>query len=151
MAIDSSDSEIVIPLYTEDVSVQHRKRERYVRVHVQTVNQPHLVDENIVHESIEVERVAIGQQIDSIPPVRQEGDTTIISVVEEVVVVERRLILKEEIRLHRVRTNERYRETVMVREQQAVVERTEPGESKSLLPSELAPIPKPQVVRNEDE
>jgi hypothetical protein len=39
--------------------------------------------------------------------VRQEGDTTIVPVVEEVLVVERRLMLKEEIRIKRVRTTER--------------------------------------------
>jgi stress response protein YsnF len=75
----------------------------------------------------------------------------VISVVEEVLVVERRLVLKEEIRLRRVRTIERHRETVTLREQQAVIERAEPGASLSALPSELAPIPKPQTPRDEVE
>ena len=47
------------------------------------------------------------------------------------VVVERRLVLKEEIHLRRVRTTERYRETVTLREQHAVIERAAPGERKS--------------------
>jgi hypothetical protein len=50
-------------------------------------------------------------------------------------VVERRLILKEEIRLRRSRTTEQHREMVTLREQQAVIERTDPSASSGALPS----------------
>ncbi|RYE18527.1 MAG: DUF2382 domain-containing protein [Sphingobacteriaceae bacterium] len=40
----------------------------------------------------------------TVPPVRVEGDTTIISVVKEVLVVEKRLMLVEEIHLSKNRT-----------------------------------------------
>jgi stress response protein YsnF len=133
-----------IPLYTEEVSVEARKVERgTVRVHVQTKTREHPVDEDVIHQRIEIERVAIGQVVDALPPVRQEGDTTVISVVEEIVVVERRLILKEEIRLRRVQTTERHRESVTLREQEAVIERTVRDERKSVPPSELAPTINP--------
>jgi stress response protein YsnF len=61
------------------------------------------------------------------PPIREEGDTTVMPVVEEVVVVERRLVLKEEIRIRRVRTTEHHRENVVVRTQDAVITRVEAG------------------------
>jgi hypothetical protein len=61
----------------------------------------------------------------TVPPIRHEGDTTIMSVVEEVVFVERGLVLKEEVHLRRVRKVERFVETVALREQIAVVTRTE--------------------------
>jgi stress response protein YsnF len=51
----------------------------------------------------------------------------VLSLVEEVLVVERRLILKEEIHLRRVRTTEQHREKVTLREQQAIIDRPEPG------------------------
>jgi stress response protein YsnF len=150
MAIQSSsDSVEIIPLHVEDVSVERRKVERNVRVHVHTISHDHLVDEALARETIEIEHVAIGRAVDAAPPVREEGDVTVISVVEEVLVVERRLILKEELRLRRVRTTEQHRETVTLHEQQAVIERAEPGASLSALPSELAPIPKPQTPRDE--
>jgi hypothetical protein len=150
MAIQSSsDPKIVLPLHVEEVSVDRRKVERDLRVHVQTVSHDHLIDEAVAHETVEIERVAIGRPINAIPPVREEGDMTVISAVEEVLVIQRRLILKEEIRLRRVRTTERHRETVILREQKAVIERAEPGASLSALPSELAPIPKPQIPREE--
>jgi stress response protein YsnF len=50
---------------------------------------------------------------------------TILSVVEEVVVVERRLVLKEEVHLRRVQTTERHVETVTLREQDITVTRTD--------------------------
>ena len=66
------------------------------------------------------------QPIGAMPPVRQAGDTTIVSVVE-VVVIERRLMLKEEIHIRRVAVTEHHLETVMIREQEAVITRTEAG------------------------
>jgi uncharacterized protein (TIGR02271 family) len=116
--------EVVLPLYAEDVSITRRMVERgAVRIHVQTKTHEHLVDEALTHARVEIERIAIGRPIDAVPPVRMEGDTIVISVVEEVLVVERRLILKEEIRLQRVQTTERYCQSVILREQEAVIER----------------------------
>lgn len=133
-----------IPLYIEEVSFTARKVERgTVRVHVQTTTREQLVDEVLIHERVEIERVAIGQAVDAAPPVRQEGDTTVISVVEEVVVVERRLILKEEIRLRRVQTTERHRESVTLREQEAAIERTLRDERESLPHPEVSPTTHP--------
>lgn len=148
----SSDfAEIAIPLHVEDVSFSRRKVERGVQIHIQTVTHDRVVDEALVHDRIEIEHVAIGRPVDSAPPVREEGDTTVISVVEEVLVVERRLILKEEIRLHRVRTTEQHRELVTLRDQQIVIERVEPGEGACEPRPEPAPIPIPHAIRNRDE
>lgn len=127
--------EQVLPLYSEELSVSRRQVERGVRVHVRAVSHDHLIDEPLAHETVEIERVAIGRPIDAAPPTREEGDTTVISVVEEILVVERRLILKEEIRLRRSRTTEQHREMVTLREQQAVIERTDPSASSGALPS----------------
>jgi hypothetical protein len=49
---------------------------------------------------------------------RQEGDTAIAMIVEEVLVV---FMLKEEVRITRVRTTDRHKEKVMLRHQEAVV------------------------------
>jgi len=55
------------------------------------------------------------------PAVRDEGDTIVIPIVEEVLVIERRLLLKEEVRVRRVRSTERHQETVTLRHHEAVV------------------------------
>ena len=119
-------AETVLPLYAEEVSVARRSVEHRVQVHVHTVTHEHPVDEVLTHERVEVERVPVGRPVDAIPPDRQEGDTTVIPVVEEVVVVHRQLVLREELRVRRVRVTEHHRETVSLRVQEATVERSQP-------------------------
>ena len=60
------------------------------------------------------------------PPVREEGDLTILPVVEEVLVTERRLRLVEEVRIRQVHTTATHVETVKLREQHVVVTRSDP-------------------------
>jgi len=115
----------VLRLYAEQVVVSKRVRKTRVRVARTTRTREAVVEENLAHEQIVVERVAIGRVVDAVPDVRQEGDVTILPVMEEIVVVERRLILKEEVHIRRVRTTERHVETVTLREQEAAVTRTE--------------------------
>jgi len=115
----------IIPLLIEDVSVA-KQRVVTGRVKVTTVthNREKLIDELLMREHVEIERVPVNRPVDTIPAIREDGDTTIIPVVEEVIVVERRLVLKEEIRLRRVRSTEKYQEKVNFREQEAVISRT---------------------------
>ena len=51
------------------------------------------------------------------------GETVMPLLVEEVLVIERRLLLKEEVRVRRVRSTERYQESVTLRHHEAVVTR----------------------------
>ena len=76
-----------------------------------------LGNEELTTKRVEIECVPIFRLVEAAPAVREEGDTTIIPVVEEVVVVERRLMLKDEVRLRRIKTTEHHIETVVVREQ----------------------------------
>jgi stress response protein YsnF len=57
--------------------------------------------------------------------VRTHGDTTIIPIVEEVLVVEKRLILKEELHVRRVVSNDEVEVPITLRKQRAVVERND--------------------------
>lgn len=81
------------------------------------------VDEPVARDVVLVERRAIGTPVASMPTVRDEGDLLIVPVVEEELVVEKRLRLKEEIVLRRVQTVERHRESVQLRRTRAVIER----------------------------
>ena len=82
-----------------------------------------LIDELLEREQVEVERVALDKLVDQMPPVREEGDCIIIPVVEEMLKIERLLVLKEEVRIRRVKGTERYQERVTLRKQEAVVNR----------------------------
>ena len=111
-------------LLTEELSVAKRTLETgRVRVSTRTHEREVLVDEELAHEHVEIETVPIATRIYSVPEVRQEGETTIVPVVEEVLVVERHLMLKEEIRIRRVRTTEHHQEKVTLHHQEAVVTR----------------------------
>ena len=94
-----------------------------VRVQTQTELVEEVASLNLDSDEVEVERVAIDREIDHVPDVRTEGDVTIVPVVEEIVVVEKRLVLKEEIRITRRRASETVEVPVTLRKQRAVIER----------------------------
>ena len=50
-------------------------------------------------EDIQIQRVSINRPVERALPIRHEGDVTIVPVYEEVLVVTRQLILKEELHL----------------------------------------------------
>jgi uncharacterized protein (TIGR02271 family) len=124
--------EVTLHLAAEELSVSKEVRETG-RVHIRTHTDEReaWVEESLSGEHVEIETVPVGRQIDAAPAVRQEGDTTIIPVVEEVLVVERRLILKEEVRVKRVSTATPHRECVQLRSQRANVERSHTDNSQS--------------------
>jgi uncharacterized protein (TIGR02271 family) len=116
--------ETVVPLLAEEVEVSKRRVETgRVQVSRVTLEREQLIDELLERETVEIQRTPIGQQVDAMPAVREEGDAIVIPIVEEVLVIERRLFVKEEVRITRVRTTERHQESVTLRHQEAVVTR----------------------------
>ena len=115
------------PLHAEELSVSRQQiAGDTVQVSIVTREGDGVVDEMLNHERVEIDRVPIGRPVDAIPPVRQEDETTILPVVEEIIVVQRRLILKEEVRIKRLHVSERHQEAVVLRKQEAVITRMEP-------------------------
>lgn len=94
-----------------------------VRAHRTVSEERRIVDEPLQRERVTVERVPIGTYADVPQDVRQEGDTTIIPVYEEVLVVEKRLVLKEEVRLVRHRDEVHAPQEVVLRTAHVEVER----------------------------
>ena len=116
--------EAVIPLLAEEVAVSKQVVETgRVQVARVTHEREQLIDELLAHETVEINRTPIGRQVDTMPAIRDEGDTLVIPIVEEVLVIERRLLLKEEVRVRRVRSTERHLERVTLRHHEAVVTR----------------------------
>jgi uncharacterized protein (TIGR02271 family) len=116
--------ETVLPLLAEEVAVTKRVVETgRVQVARITHEREQLIDELLAQQTAEIERVRIGQPVETMPAVREEGDTIVIPIVEEMLVVERRLFLKEEVRVRRVRSTERHQESVTLRHHEAVVTR----------------------------
>jgi stress response protein YsnF len=116
-----------IPLHVEEISVSRREiKKANIQVALVTGTREQLIAEELTQVRVEIERVPINRTVAVAPPTRQEGDITIIPVMEEIVVVERRLVLKEEVRVRRVSTKQQHQETVVLRQQEAVVTREEP-------------------------
>jgi uncharacterized protein (TIGR02271 family) len=117
-----------LQLLAEEVSFAKETLETgRVRISKRTQERDELIDEGLTSESVEIETMPIGRQVFEMPTIRHEGDTTIIPVVEEVLFTERRLILKEEIRIKRIRTIQRYQDRVTLRHQEAVITRIHGG------------------------
>ena len=115
------------PLHAEELSVSRQQiAGDTVQVSIVTREGEGVVDKMLNHERVEIDRLPLGRPVDEIPPVRQEGETTILPVVEEIIVVRRRLILKEEVRIKRLHVSERHQEAVVLRKQEAVITRMEP-------------------------
>ena len=117
-------------LHAEEVTVGRRQVEGdTVRVSTVTREVEKIIDEALMHEHVEVKHIAIARQIDAVPPVRQEDDVMIIPIVDEILVIEKRLILREEVHIRRIRVAENHHEAITLREQDVVVERIKPGET----------------------
>ena len=114
---------MVIPVVREEVQVGKRVVERGgVRVHKRVEEHEEVVEQPTFHEEVTVERVPIGRPLDQEIGSRQEGDTLIIPVLEEMLVVERRLVLKEEVRITKRRIDETEQARVVVREEHVDIE-----------------------------
>jgi uncharacterized protein (TIGR02271 family) len=119
--------EAVMRLLVEELSVdKHRVETGRLRVRRVTQERTQNVDIDIEHVEAEFDRVPVGRFVDERPLMRETEDTIVIPVVEEVVVVERRLLLKEEIHVRKTRRVERRSEQVTLRSQDAEVLRLPP-------------------------
>ena len=118
------DETYFVPLAAEQLVVSKREVVTgKVRVRTTVETRDEAVDMLLAREAVEVERREVGRFVDEPPPVREEGDLIIIPVLEEVLVVEKRLRLTEELVIRRSRTEERHQEMVPLRRERAVIER----------------------------
>lgn len=72
-----------------------------VQVTTRVVTSEQLVEMQLRRESVEVERVSVNRVVEQAAPIRHEGDVMIVPVYEEVLVVTKQLVLKEELRIRR--------------------------------------------------
>ena len=123
---ESGNERIIVPLSEEIVTVSKREVERGgVRIHKTVETRDEQVPVSLRQETVTVERTPVGQFVDTVPASRQEGDTLIIPVFEEVVVT--RILLKEELRITRTATTVEDTQTVTLRREKVQVERLDSG------------------------
>jgi uncharacterized protein (TIGR02271 family) len=122
-----------IPLVEERISVGKRQVEAgRLRIRVSVDQREERVPVTLAYDEVEIERVPKNLPLSELPSVRLEGNTTIIPVVEEVVVVEKRLLLVEEIHVRRKMGSSTDEISVPLRSEKALIERT--GGSEAAAP-----------------
>jgi uncharacterized protein (TIGR02271 family) len=119
------------PVRQEQLHVGKRLSDtgRGVRIHKTVSEDQHVIDEPLLHDELEVEHIQVGAIVaESNPPrMRYEGDTLVVPVLEEVLVVQKQLRLKEEVRITRHRREAPVPQTVSLRSEHVTVERFEEG------------------------
>jgi uncharacterized protein (TIGR02271 family) len=114
----------VIPLVEERLDIAKREVETgRVRVRIHVDEREETLAAELTRDAVEIRRVARNVPLAELPTVRLEGNVTVIPVVEEQLVVEKRLVLVEEI--HVLRKREVVNEAVpaTVRAERAEIER----------------------------
>lgn len=95
-----------IPILQEEVTVETREQElERVRVVTSSSTAQVAVDATLERDEVEVRRVPVGREVTEAPAIREDGDLTIVPVLEERLIVEKRLFLVEEIHLVRRRVS----------------------------------------------
>lgn len=120
------ESEIIetIPLLEETVRIEKRQVEKERLIVRKTVHHRDETIETLLRsQELSVQRVPVNRMVAEMPPIREEGDVLVVPVCEEVLVTERRLILKEEVRIRRTETHQPVQQTVRLRREEVVVER----------------------------
>ncbi len=126
-----SDDTRVIPVIEETLDVQKRQVETGgVRIIKVVHEREEVVNVPRVREEVTVERVTLNRLVDTPVSMRQEGDTLIIPLLEEVVVMEKRLMVKEELRITTRRIEEQASQQVTLRREEVVVERLDPSKQQ---------------------
>jgi uncharacterized protein (TIGR02271 family) len=122
---------LVVPVIREEIQVDKRAVDtgRGVRVHKTVSEHTHTIDEALLRDAVDVRRVPVDRivALSEAPATRQEGDTLIVPVLEEVLVTEKRLRIKEEIHITRTQSPQRHTDTVVLRSEQVSVERFDDG------------------------
>ena len=132
--------EVVLPLIAEAARIDKRAVETgRVRVSTRTETIEQILRENLRSDHVGVARVALNRTLaegEALPQVRTENGVTIIPVLEEILVVEKRLVLKEEVHVRQTTSGEDVEVPVTLRRQHAVVERIGPdGQQNDPLPT----------------
>lgn len=121
---ETDENSVIIPIIQEDVVIGKEivetgkvKISKKISEHQQTIDMP------LLQEQVSVERVAINRFVDTPPEIRQDGDMMIIPVLEEQIVVQKRLVLIEELHVRKQVVEANHSEEVTVRKEDVDIKR----------------------------
>ncbi len=121
---NTADGKTVIPVIAEEISVGKKVVESgKVRISKRISEHEELVDVPLFREEVRIERVPVNVFVEAPPPVRREGDTMIIPVVEEQIVIQKKLLLVEELRVRKEIVEHHEPQKVNVRKEEVEIKR----------------------------
>jgi len=105
-----------IPVVIETARIDKRVVEtgRAV-IHKSVSERDEVIDALLARHDVSVERVPVDQVVSELPVPRQDGDAWVIPVMEERLVIEKQLVLKEELRIRTTTRHEAVQQTVRLR------------------------------------
>ena len=119
--------EFVVPILEEEARVEKRRvTTGKVRIRSVVEEVEEIAAATLDEETVDVTRVPVDRVVDEVPAVRTEDGVTIVPILEEVLFVEKRLVLKEELHIRRRVSSETVEVPVTLRKERAVVERVPP-------------------------
>lgn len=128
--VHATDGEI-LPIVQEEASISKRVVETgRVTLHTVVDSREETLNETLSRTDVDVARIAIGRFVETPPSIEERDGVTVVPIIEERLVVEKRLFLVEEIHLARRTTLEPVSQTITLRSTRAVIEREnlQPGE-----------------------
>jgi len=123
--------ETVIPVVHEKVNIKKRVVDRdRIRIVKHVKQEEQSIAVPLDHEEIDIQTKHINQYVDDLPEaVRYEGDTMILSILKEVVVV--RTLLEKEIHITKKKVQTQDKHTVTLRTEEVIIEHSTPQNSPS--------------------
>ncbi|GGC19059.1 YsnF/AvaK domain-containing protein [Pseudoduganella buxea] len=125
---------VTVPVSREEVEVTTRVVDtgRGVRVSKSVTEHPEEVRETLWQEEVDVRRVPVDRVVAEAPPSRYEGDVLVVPVLEEILVIEKRYRIREELHITRVRKQHEHRQTVPLRTEDVRIEAFDEGPAGDL-------------------
>jgi uncharacterized protein (TIGR02271 family) len=122
--VSQKQMQAVVPVIEEEVKVGKRTVESgRVQIVKRVEQREQLVDQPLLKDEVEIKRVPINKPIDRVISVRKVGDILVIPVMEEVLFIEKRLVLKEELHVRRKQTQTRRPQRITLRAERAEIKR----------------------------
>ncbi|MCT4715302.1 YsnF/AvaK domain-containing protein [Enterobacteriaceae bacterium H18W14] len=118
---EMSDTKNSVPLAEEHVEVGTKKVvDRRVSIRRTTRTTGKLIETDLMRENVLIKRLSKNEALEpgNIPQTRQEGEVTIIPVIEERIEIIKHYVLKEEIHIIKKVSQETYQENIILRSQE---------------------------------
>src|ERR1700731_3806541 len=120
----AQDNDLVVPVVNEELNADAVPVPTGgVRVTKHIEGHDEIVEQELRKGRVEVERVKTDRVVDGPQPVQRLGNTLVIPVVAEMLHIEKRWVVTEEIHLTQIEERETTQETVRVNREQVEVER----------------------------